>query len=79
MARLIGSISHVTAAEAAAELETTITRILMLLRENALEGKQLDGEWYVESASIACAKAHGNDIKTTKGCVSHCSSGCGCK
>lgn len=80
MERIIDGKSHVTTAAAAEQLETTITRVLMLLRENALEGVQIDNEWYVESASIACCKTHGKDVKTAKGCASHCTSGgCGCK
>lgn len=78
MATRIDDREHITAAEAAAELETTITRVLMLLKHHALEGTQLDGEWYVARDSVACGKAHGRDMKTVTGCVSHCSS-CGCK
>lgn len=80
MALMLDGKEHITAAEAAAEMETTITRVLMLLRENALSGSQMDGEWYVARDSVACGKAHGREMKTVKGCVSHCSSGgCGCK
>lgn len=76
----IDAREYISAAAAADELKTTITRVLMLLRENALEGTQVDGEWYVASDSVACGKAHGRDKKTVKGCVSYCSSGgCGCK
>lgn len=80
MAMNMNGREYITAARAAEELETTITRILMLLRGNALMGRQLDGEWYVASDSIACGKAHGRDMKLAKGCASSCSSGgCGCK
>jgi len=80
MVRTIDGKTYVTAAEAANKLETTITRVLMLLRSNDLAGTQLAGEWYVESDSVACAKAHGTDMKAAKGCASYCSSGgCGCK
>ena len=80
MALTIDAREYVTAAEAAEELETTLTRVLMLLRENALAGTQVDGEWYVASDSVACGKAHGRDMKKIKGCASYCSSGgCGCK
>ena len=80
MARIIDGTTYVTAAEAATKLETTLTRILMLLRSHDLAGTQLAGEWYVESDSLACAKTHGTDRKAASGCASYCSSGgCGCK
>lgn len=80
MARTIDNKSYLTAAEAAAQLDTTLTRVLMLLRGNALKGAQLDGEWYVESDSVACAKTHGTDMKAASGCATYCTSGgCGCK
>jgi len=80
MSMIIDGKEHISAAQAADELETTITRVLMLLRDKALVGTQLDGEWYVACDSLACGKAHGRDMKTAKGCASHCSSGgCGCK
>lgn len=80
MTRIIDGKPHITAAAAAAEMNTTITRILMLLRGNALNGAHLEGEWFVASDSVACARAHGTDMKVDKGCASYCSSGgCGCK
>jgi len=80
MSRIIDGKTFVTAAEAATQMETTLTRVLMLLRGKALVGTQLDGEWYVESDSVACAKTHGTDMKAASGCASYCSSGgCGCK
>jgi len=80
MAMIIDGKEYITAARAAEELETTITRILMLIRENALVGRQLDGAWYVASDSLACGKTHGRDMKAARGCASSCSSGgCGCK
>jgi hypothetical protein len=79
MTRIIDGKSYVTAGEAALQLETTFTRVMMLLRSNALQGAELDGNWYVESDSIACAKTHGTDMKVARGCASYCSSGgCGC-
>ena len=80
MAIVIDGKEHVNASAAAAELDTTITRILMLLKAGQLQGVQLDGEWLVTSESLACARSHGTDLKVAKGCASHCSSGgCGCK
>ena len=80
MAVVIDGKEHVTATMAAAKLDTTMTRILMLLKAKALQGVQIDGEWFVTSDSLDCAKTHGSDLKVANGCASHCSSGgCGCK
>lgn len=80
MALFIDGVEHVTAAEAAAKLETTLPRILMMLKAEELLGVQLDNDWFVTSESLACAKTHGSDRKAANGCASYCSSkGCGCR
>ena len=80
MTRIIDNREYLTAAAAATALKTTVTRILMLLKSNALDGVEVAGEWYVASDSLACATTHGSDLKGVKGCASYCtSSGCGCK
>ena len=80
MAIMIDGVEHVTAEEAAQQLSTTQMRILMLLKEQALVGSQVDGVWYVSQPSLACASAHGTDQHVAKGCRTYCSSsGCGCK
>jgi hypothetical protein len=79
MERMIDGVACVTAGEAAARLKTTPVRVLMLLKEKALEGMQVDGEWYVTEGSLACCITHGRDMKTEQGCRTYCSSGCGCK
>lgn len=79
MTATIDAKEYVTAAEAAHELETTLPRVLMLLRGNVLEGARLDGEWYVAMDSVARGKTHGPEMKPVKRCTSHCSSGgCAC-
>lgn len=61
-------------------LETTPTKILMLLKNGELKGEEIDGKWFVEADSLACCKSHGIDMKVVKGCASYCNSGgCGCK
>lgn len=71
--------TYVTVDEAAALLETTPTRILMLLRDKALIGEQQGDSWLVSRESIACCKTHGKDMKKEQGCKTYCSSGgCGC-
>jgi hypothetical protein len=80
MAITIEGKEYLTIAEAAENLGTTLTKVLMLLRGEDLKGKEIDGEWFVEPDSVACCKEHGIDMKAAKGCVSYCSSGgCGCK
>ncbi|MBT0665951.1 hypothetical protein KI809_16695 [Geobacter pelophilus] len=67
-------------ATAAAVLQTTQLKILMLLKNKALLGEEVGGEWYVNRDSLECYKAHGKDIKIEMGCKSYCSSGgCGCR
>jgi len=79
MKREIDGVTYITAAEAAAKLETTSLRVLMLLKEKSLQGVMVDGEWYVTSGSVECYQAHGEDARKIKSCQSDCSSGCGCK
>ncbi len=80
MALTIDAQEYVTAAKAAEMLGTTLPRVLMLLREQALEGLQTDGVWYVAKDSVACVTAHGREMRVVTGCASHCSSGgCGCQ
>ena len=80
MNRVIDGKEYVTAGEAAARLETTMTRVLMMLKAQELTGVQVDGDWFVTSESLACARTHGSDRKTVNGCASYCSSGgCGCR
>ena len=64
-------------AEAAALLATTETRILMMLKKNELQGNQVDGDWFVDKASLQlCGKPLPSDI-VKKGCGGGCGSG-GC-
>jgi hypothetical protein len=69
----------VTIVEAARLLDTTPTRILMLLRRQALVGVQEGSDWLVSRESIACCRTHGRDMMKEQGCTTYCSSGgCGC-
>lgn len=66
--------------EAAAALQTTHLRVLMLLKEKELVGEEIDGAWFVTRESLKCCMTHGKDLKVQMGCKSYCSSGgCGCK
>lgn len=66
----------VSLAEAAALLETTEPRILMMLKKNELIGRQEEGGWSVDKASLAiCGKPKSSDFRKT-GCGGGCG-GCG--
>jgi hypothetical protein len=44
-------------------LATTETRVLMMLKKNELQGNQVDGEWFVDKASLQlCGKPLPSDI-----------------
>ncbi len=80
MATILEGIPHVTATEAAQELRTTPLRVLMLLKERKLAGRQAEGEWHVERSSLDCLKQHGLDPLEAAACRTACSSSsCGCK
>lgn len=80
MTLVIDGVEHITAAAAAEKLETTVPRILMMLKSQDIQGVRIDGDWFVTSDSLACAKVHGSDRKVANGCASYCSSkGCGCR
>lgn len=72
------SASYVALDEAAALLETTEMRILMLLKKNQLSGRQSEnGTWQIDKASLQlCGKPLPSDI-VKKGCGGGCGSG-GC-
>ncbi len=62
--------------EAAQLLETTETRVLMMLKKNELQGKMEDDAWYVDRSSLKlCEKPKAADI-VTPGCGGGCGSGC---
>lgn len=67
-----------TVEEAAGELGTTPTKVLMMLRSKELAGTESGDGWLVRRDSLACAKSHGIDRKEASGCASYCKSKCGC-
>lgn len=65
--------------EAAKELKTTHLKVLMLLKQNALTGDMIDGEWYVDRVSLDCFLEHGADLQAPGGCRTSCNAkSCGC-
>ena len=80
MGPIIAGTPRVPIDEAAQELKTTHLRVLMLLKQNALSGCQVEGEWYVEKGSLDCLKQHGIDPIGKVNCATSCNpSACGCK
>jgi len=62
--------------EAARLLETTETRVLMLLKKNELKGKMEGEAWYVDSASLEQWEKPDETGGITPGCGGGCGS-CG--
>lgn len=76
----IDGIEYLTAAEAATHLNTTPLRVLMLVKEQQLMGRQVGDAWYISRPSLDCVAVHGIGRPAAKGCHSQCSSaGCGCR
>jgi hypothetical protein len=68
----------VTIAEAAQLLETTETRILMMLKKQELQGRLEDDVWHVDKISLGlCKKPNAADVVKPGGCGGGCGSGCG--
>ncbi len=68
----------ITVTEAAQLLETTETRVLMMLKKNELQGKLENEVWMVEKQSLKlCNKPKAADIVKPGGCGGGCGSGCG--
>jgi len=63
----------ITIAEAAGYLETTETRVLMMLKKQELAGSQQEGgSWQIDKASLQlCGKPRPSDI-VKKGCGGGC-------
>jgi hypothetical protein len=79
MTEMINGIEHVTAAEAAAELSTTETRVLMLLKQKALDGTLSEQGWFISRQSLDCFDHHISDAERELACRTACSSSrCGC-
>jgi len=78
MTVVIDAIEYLPAAAAAEQLATTETKILMLLKKNALIGGLIDGAWFVTTASLACYDPEAAQEKELP-CRTGCSgSSCGC-
>lgn len=57
---------------AAEELKTTHLKVLMLLKQKALTGDMIDGEWYVDRASLEHFLENGAELQPLGGCRTSC-------
>jgi hypothetical protein len=73
---IIEGTPHIPITDAAKELKTTPTRILMLIKQNVMKGCQVDGEWYVDKNTLGRFRSHDPEGKEPGGCSSSCN---GCK
>ena len=79
MTVVIDGIEYLPASVAAEHLATTETRILMLLKQKALCGDQIEGAWYVTTDSLACYDPAARQAEKLLQCRTSCkASGCGC-
>lgn len=70
--------TFVSLAEAAALLETTETRILMMLKKKELLGTLENDVWQVDKVSLQlCGKPKAADVVRPGGCGGGCSGGSG--
>lgn len=79
MTETIDGVAYITATEAAAELSTTETRVLMLLKHKALQGTLFESGWLITRDSVDCLERHHLDPQLQSSCRSSCNgSSCGC-
>jgi hypothetical protein len=79
MTVVIDGTEYLPASVVAQQLETTETKILMLLKQKALGGEFIEGSWFVTTSSLACYDAHARDPEQQASCKTSCSSsGCSC-
>ena len=64
--------------KAAAELQTTGLRLLMLVKQGLLHGEQIDGKWYIRRASVDPGTLATPGKRGSGGCGKGCGSGSGC-
>jgi len=72
MAQETTSGEMVTAEEAARAMQTTVLSVMMHIKRRLLEGRELDGKWYVGAASLADFLAASGGEKAPVVCRSGC-------
>ncbi len=77
MEEKIGTEGYLPISDAAEELGTTHLRVLMLIKEGALQGKQEGEDWLVTRESVDCFRKHGGDLRVQAACRTSCGGNCG--
>jgi hypothetical protein len=62
----------VAAEEAAKAMQTTVLSVMMHIKRKLLEGRELDGRWYVSAASLAAFLAQSGGETAPVVCRSGC-------
>jgi hypothetical protein len=75
MTEEINRILLMTATAAAEQLSTTQIKILMLIKQEILDGELIEGEWYVTRESVASYNPDDQPTAVHHECHSGCS-GC---
>ncbi|WP_243373418.1 helix-turn-helix domain-containing protein [Geotalea sp. SG265] len=77
MAKTMDGTAFVTADEAAELLGTTAVQVLMLIRQKAVIGSLVEGEWLINADSVRQWLAAPAAKKQLKSCAGSCA-GCNC-
>lgn len=77
MKEKIDTGEYLPVTEAAEQLGTTHLRILMLIKEGTLKGRQEGEEWLVTRESLDCFQKHGGDLQVQAKCRTSCGGNCG--
>jgi hypothetical protein len=79
MTTIIDGIEYLPASTAAQKLATTETKVLMLLKQKALEGQRIDGSWFVTTSSLTLYEVAALEPENLAQCRTSCGGeGCGC-
>jgi hypothetical protein len=63
--------------EVAQELGTTGLNVMMHIKRRLLEGREIEGQWYVSMESLEQYRLEGADRPGSTLCSRHCPSNCG--
>ena len=71
---------QISIVDAAKEVGSTHLRLLMLIKQGALQGELRDGEWYVSRDALAGFAAADGGNRPVPACAASCkASSCGCR
>ncbi|MRR35959.1 hypothetical protein EG829_15045 [bacterium] len=76
----MGANEQISITDAAKEVGSTHLRLLMLIKQGALQGELRDGEWYVSRDALAGFAAAEGENRPVLACAAACkASSCGCR